>query len=190
MQDNPLVILDRDGVINEDSDEYIKSVEEWRPIPGSIEAIARLSQAGHRVVVASNQSGLGRGLYGLEELDAMHAHMHALVAEAGGEIEGVFYCPHHPDENCNCRKPRTGLLDQIEAELSTSVVGAYFVGDTKKDLQVAIAKQAIPILVRTGKGERTLAAGDGRLAQQICDDLLAASDWILQQTRRPAGDDS
>lgn len=176
---NPLVILDRDGVINEDSDAYIKSVDEWRPVPGSIEAIALLSRSGFRVVVASNQSGLGRGLFDQETLDEMHAHMHRLVHEAGGEIEGVFYCPHHPDEQCDCRKPKPGLLEQIEAELQTTVVGAHFVGDTKKDLQVAIAKGALPLLVRTGKGERTLAAGDGELASRVFDNLYGAAQYLV-----------
>lgn len=183
---NPLVILDRDGVINEDSDDYIKCVEEWRPVPGSIEAIALLSGAGFRVVVASNQSGLGRGLFDQETLDEMHAHMHRLVHEAGGEIEGVFYCPHHPDEGCDCRKPKPGLLNQIERELDTSVVGAHFVGDTRKDMEVARAKGAIPLLVRSGKGERTLAAGGGELAEQVFDNLLAAATYLVR--RRKAED--
>lgn len=182
MQDaapNKLVILDRDGVINEDSDDYIKCVEEWRAVPGSLEAIARLHQAGWQVLVASNQSGLGRGLFTQETLDAIHAHMHQCVADAGGRIDGVFYCPHHPDADCGCRKPRPGLLEQMEAQMGVSVVGAYFVGDSKKDLEVARAKGAIPLLVRSGKGARTIAAGGDALAEQVFDNLLAATDYIL-----------
>ncbi len=176
---NPLVILDRDGVINEDSDAYIKCVAEWTPVPGSLEAIADLTRAGFRVVVASNQSGLGRGFFDQATLDEIHAHMHEQVARAGGVIEGVFYCPHHPDEDCDCRKPRPGLLDQIEKEMGISVVGAHFVGDTRKDMEVARSKQAIPILVRSGKGERTIAAGGDALAARVCENLREAADYLI-----------
>lgn len=151
-----LVILDRDGVINFDSDTYIKSLAEWQPIPGSIEAIAQLSQAGMTVVVATNQSGISRGLFDLDDLEAMHKQLNQLVEEAGGKIAGIFYCPHLPEDNCNCRKPKTGLLDAIAEELQCDVTGAVFVGDSLKDLQTALAKNCVPILVKTGKGETTL----------------------------------
>ena len=152
-----LIILDRDGVINEDSDEYVKSAEEWLAIPGSIDAIARLSKAGYTVAVAINQSGISRGYFDEFELAAMHDKMCALVEEQGGEISGVFFCPHGPDEDCECRKPKTGLLEQIECEFGISVSGAPFVGDSGKDLLCAKLAGCIPVLVRTGKGEGTLA---------------------------------
>ena len=147
-----LLILDRDGVINEDSSEYVRSADEWRPLTGSIEAVAALSCAGYEVVVASNQSGLARGFFSLDELEGMHEKMAALVEAAGGRLGGVFYCPHHPDEDCDCRKPRTGLLEAIEREYGISVAGCYFVGDSVKDVECAIAKGAVPLLVRTGNG--------------------------------------
>jgi D-glycero-D-manno-heptose 1,7-bisphosphate phosphatase len=154
--DNPLLILDRDGVINEDSDAYIKSAEEWRPIPGSIEAIARLCRAGYTVAVASNQSGIGRGLFDQRTLRAMEEKCLALVRAAGGDIAGFYYCPHHPEIGCDCRKPRPGLLDAIQRELGLELAGAFAVGDSLRDLQAARARHCRPILVRTGKGERTL----------------------------------
>ena len=157
MTDKPgLIILDRDGVINEDSDNYIKSVEEWIPISGSIEAIALLSNAGFRIAVATNQSGLGRGLFELDDLEAMHEKLCTLVEEAEGHIDGIFYCPHTPDENCSCRKPATGLLDAIEDELGLPVKEAWFVGDAMRDLIAAVDKQCVPVLVKTGKGKKTL----------------------------------
>ena len=152
-----LIILDRDGVINEDAGDYIKSAEEWQPIPGSIEAIARLSRAGFTPVVATNQSGLARGLFNLDDLEAMHAKLTSLVEENGGKLEAIFYCPHHPDEDCKCRKPKTGMLDAIEAVFNTSVQSAWFVGDTSKDLQAALTKGCQPCLVRTGRGRETEA---------------------------------
>ena len=156
-----LIILDRDGVINEDSDNYIRSVDEWIPVPGSIEAIARLSKAGYTIAIATNQSGISRGYYPLSELDAMHDKMTRLVQEQGGKIDCIKYCPHGPDEGCLCRKPSTGLVDQIEDYLQTSASNAWFVGDSLKDLQCAIKKSCKPALVKTGKGERTLAKGEG-----------------------------
>ncbi len=175
-----LVILDRDGVINEDSDNYIKSLAEWQPIQGSIEAIAQLSRAGFTVAVATNQSGLARGLFELEDLEAMHQRLSQLVIEAGGELGGIFYCGHHPDDGCDCRKPRTGLLQAIERELGESTRGAWFIGDSMGDLDAATASGSVPILVRTGKGERTLAqlraAEDPRLETlRIFPDLAAAA---------------
>jgi D-glycero-D-manno-heptose 1,7-bisphosphate phosphatase len=153
-----LLILDRDGVINEDSDTYIRSLEEWKPIPGSIEAIAELSRAGFRIAVATNQSGLSRGYFTLDTLEEIHAKLCQLVEEEGGSIAGIFYCPHLPDEGCNCRKPATGLIDAIEEELEESAVGAYFIGDSLKDLQAAHSHGCQPLLVKTGKGRDTYTA--------------------------------
>lgn len=155
---NKLIILDRDGVINEDSDEYVKSLAEWIPIPGSIEAIADLSKAGYVIAVATNQSGIGRGLFDLDELELMHNKLFTEVEAAGGEIAGIFYCPHTPDDNCECRKPKSGLIDSIEIELGLPVMGAYIVGDSQRDLEAGFNKGCVPVLVRTGKGEKTLPA--------------------------------
>ena len=152
-----LIILDRDGVINEDSDAFVKTANEWIPIAGSIEAIARLSKAGFTLVVATNQSGLGRGLFDLNALEAMHEKMQHLVSEAGGTIAGIFYCPHHPDDQCSCRKPKAGMIDAIERELNISADNAIIVGDSLRDLQAGLLKGCTPILVKTGKGEKTLA---------------------------------
>jgi D-glycero-D-manno-heptose 1,7-bisphosphate phosphatase len=152
-----LVILDRDGVINEDSDAYIKSLAEWRPLPGSIDAIARLSRHGFTVAVATNQSGLGRGLFDLDALEAMHARLNELVEAQGGRIAGIFYCPHTPDDHCDCRKPNTGLIDAIERELGIAAAGAWLIGDSRGDLEAARRKGCRPLLVLSGKGERTLA---------------------------------
>lgn len=176
-----LIILDRDGVINQDSDDYIKSVDEWTPITGSIEAIVRLSQAGYLIAVATNQSGIARGYFDDISLANIHSYMCSLVENAGGKIDAVFYCPHGPDDGCGCRKPLPGLLDQLETEFSLSVKDAYFIGDTEKDIDVALTKKCRPILVRTGKGalvEQILH--QTKLAQTIIvDNLLAASDFIL-----------
>ncbi len=151
-----LIILDRDGVINEDSDKYIKSVDEWQPVPGSIEAIAYLTKAGFTIAVATNQSGVGRGYYTLETLKAMHTKMNTLVEQQGGCISCIKFCPHLPEDGCDCRKPQPGLVHQIEQELGTSATGAWFVGDTRKDIEVAKACQCRPVLVKSGKGQRTL----------------------------------
>ncbi|WP_210397949.1 D-glycero-beta-D-manno-heptose 1,7-bisphosphate 7-phosphatase [Motiliproteus sediminis] len=174
-----LVILDRDGVINQDSDHYVKSVDEWIPIPGSTEAIARLSQAGYKVAIATNQSGLARGYFDQQQLDAMHAKMTALVEAAGGRIDGIFFCPHGPDDRCDCRKPLPGMIHQIEQAFDLSAERAYIVGDSLRDLQAGQACGCIPILVRTGKGERTLAKGEGLDGVIICNDLADAVDQIL-----------
>ena len=179
-----LVILDRDGVINQDSDEYIKSLDEWHPIPGSIDAIARLSQHGFTVAVATNQSGLGRGLFTLDDLEAMHHRLCEMVESAGGHIAGIFYCPHTPEDHCNCRKPKSGLIDAIERELGTSARGAWIIGDTQRDLETGISKGCVPILVRTGKGkitEQKLAA-DASLPWhnvKIFDNLAAAASALI-----------
>ena len=154
-----LIILDRDGVINFGSDQYIKSPDEWRPIPGSLEAIARLTREGWRVVVATNQSGLARGLFEMATLNAIHAKMHKAVAQAGGRIEAVFYCPHAAESECDCRKPKPGLFNEIATRYGRDLAGVPAVGDSLRDLLAAAAVGARPVLVRTGKGEKTLAAG-------------------------------
>jgi D-glycero-D-manno-heptose 1,7-bisphosphate phosphatase len=166
---NSLIILDRDGVINHDSDNYIKSVEEWQPIEKSCEAIAKLTQANYQVAVATNQSGLARGYFNEETLSKMHDKMCALIRQAGGEISTIKYCPHGPNVQCDCRKPKAGLIDQIELELNVSAKGAYFVGDSLSDLQAATKKKCIPILVKTGKGMRTLVKihNDSTLPDEI-----------------------
>jgi D-glycero-D-manno-heptose 1,7-bisphosphate phosphatase len=169
-----LVILDRDGVINHDSDQFIKSPDEWKPIPGSLEAIARLNQAGYRVVVASNQSGLGRGLFCMAVLNQIHAKMHKLVGQAGGRIDAVFLCPHPADAGCDCRKPRTGLFLDIAKRYHTDLTGVPAIGDALRDIQAAAEVGAAPMLVRTGKGARTLASGDLPEDIPVFDDLAAA----------------
>ena len=155
---NKLIILDRDGVINEDSDAYIKSVDEWIPIPGSIDAITRLSKAGYTVVVATNQSGIGRGYYDEATLEAMHQRLRDLVAEQGGALGKIYHCPHAPDESCDCRKPLPGLIDQIVTDYG-DVAGAPLIGDSLRDLQAGISRHCQPVLVLTGKGQKTLDKG-------------------------------
>lgn len=149
------VILGRDGVINEDRVGYVKSTEEWRPIPGSLEAIAALSRIGYAIVVASNQPGIGKGSLQQRSLDDIHRLMCNEVENMGGKIEGVFYCPHTEAAGCDCRIPRTGMLDVIEEQLGADLRDAPLVGDSLKDLQAARAKGCKPVLVRTGKGTQT-----------------------------------
>jgi len=173
-----LLILDRDGVINQDSDAYIKSLEEWIPIPGSIEAIAQLSKAGWTVAVATNQSGIARGYYSLATLEAMHARLRTLVAELGGEVGHIVYCPHGPDEGCACRKPKPGMLLAIADHYHADLRGIWFVGDSKGDLEAALAVGAQPVLVRTGKGERTLEKGVAETTL-IFDDLAAIARELI-----------
>lgn len=179
----PVIILDRDGVINHDSDDYIKSEDEWFPIQGSIEAISQLSRAGFRVCVATNQSGLARGLYDEFTLARIHELLHSVVEEQGGRIEGIFYCPHGPDDNCDCRKPKPGLLNQIEDTLAVSVNGAWFIGDTAKDIGAARAKGCKPILVLTGKGSLTQSTLSAEQLQDVpvFDDLFAAAMYVIAQ---------
>lgn len=176
---NKLIILDRDGVINEDSDNYIRSVDEWIPIPGSIEAIARLSKAGYTIAVATNQSGIARGYYPLSELDAMHAKMNRLVQNLGGRINCITFCPHGLEDGCDCRKPKTGLVDQIEDQLNLSADGSWFVGDSLKDLQCAARKNSKPVLVKTGKGKRTLAENLELEGVTLFDSLFDFVDHLL-----------
>ena len=147
-----LVILDRDGTINEDSDDFIKTPEEWLPLPGSLEAIARLNHAGWHVVVASNQSGLGRGLFDVSTLNAMHAKMHKLLAAVGGRVDAIFYCPHGPEDACRCRKPEPGLFEQIAERFGADLRQVPAVGDSARDILAGMAVGCEPHLVLTGKG--------------------------------------
>ena len=174
-----LVVLDRDGVVNFDSDQYIKSPAEWLPIPGSIEAIARLNQNGWRVAVATNQSGLARGLFDMATLNAINDKMMELVFRQGGRIDALFFCPHAADEGCNCRKPRTGMLEEIAARFHTELKGVPCIGDSLKDLQSAESVGAQPILVLTGKGTGTQADGGLPKKTLVFDDLAAASRHLI-----------
>ncbi|WP_186828462.1 D-glycero-beta-D-manno-heptose 1,7-bisphosphate 7-phosphatase [Pseudomonas chlororaphis] len=173
-----LLILDRDGVINHDSDAYIKSVAEWIPLPGSIEAIAQLSKAGWTVAVATNQSGIARGYYDVATLDAMHERLRTLVAEQGGELGLVVYCPHGPDEGCACRKPKPGMLQTIARHYQADLAGLWFVGDSLGDLEAAKAVDSQPVLVKTGKGEKTLGK-TLPVGTLIFDDLAAVAAELI-----------
>ncbi|MEM6582388.1 MAG: D-glycero-beta-D-manno-heptose 1,7-bisphosphate 7-phosphatase [Pseudomonadota bacterium] len=189
------IILDRDGVINEDSPDYIRGLNDWQPIPGSIQAIADLSLAGFLIVIATNQSGLARGLFRLDNMQAIHARLHQLVAAKGGNIAGIFYCPHRPEDDCNCRKPGVGLLQVAERELGISLRDAWFVGDRMTDLQTAAAFGCKPVLVKTGRGVATLEAlhaGHTHSTQvnSLCiyDDLAAVANSLLSEEPAPTGD--
>jgi D-glycero-D-manno-heptose 1,7-bisphosphate phosphatase len=174
-----LVILDRDGVINYDSDHYIKSPDEWKPIPGSPEAIARLNQAGYRVVVATNQSGVGRGLFDMDTLNAIHEKMLRIVGQAGGKIDAIFFCPHTSADDCHCRKPRPGMLEEIGIRYNTILSEVPVIGDSLRDLQCAVAVGAQPILVLTGKGEKTRLDPQLPAITPIYPDLAAAVTQLL-----------
>jgi D-glycero-D-manno-heptose 1,7-bisphosphate phosphatase len=174
-----LAILDRDGVINFDSDLFIKSPAEWRPIPGSIDAIARLNQNGYRVAVATNQSGIGRGLFDMATLNAINDKMMEMVFRHGGRIDALFFCPHTELEECNCRKPRTGMLEEIGARFHAELKGVPVVGDSLKDMQAADAVGAQPLLVLTGKGARTREEGGLPRKTQVFEDLAAAARHII-----------
>jgi len=175
-----LIILDRDGVINYDSDEYIKSAEEWQPIPGSLDAIARLHHAGYHVVVASNQAGIARGKFDIDSLNDIHQKMHRLLGQYGGVINAVFFCPHGPDDNCECRKPKPGLLLEVAKRLRTTLEGVYTVGDKLTDLEAASAAGAIPVLVKTGYGRTIVNARKVPDGVEVYDNLAAFVDTLLE----------
>ena len=177
-----LIILDRDGVINQDSDNFIKTVDEFIPLPGSLEAIARLNQAGYRVTVATNQSGIARGYYDIATLNAMHDKLRRLLNNLGAGIDMIAFCPHGPDDNCDCRKPKPGMYREIANRFEISLEGVPVIGDSLRDLQAAQEVGAAPILVRTGKGERTLAKGEGLEGIPVYDDLSAAVTALLEET--------
>ncbi|MSQ88476.1 MAG: D-glycero-beta-D-manno-heptose 1,7-bisphosphate 7-phosphatase [Betaproteobacteria bacterium] len=170
-----LVVLDRDGTINHDSDQYIKSPAEWKPIPGSLEAIARLTQGGWRIVVATNQSGIARGLFDMSTLNAIHAEMHRAVGQAGGRIDAIFFCPHAADSNCECRKPKPGLLREIATRFGVELEDVPMIGDSLRDLEAAAAAGAKPYLVLTGKGKKTREAGGLPQGTEIAADLAAVA---------------
>ena len=172
------VLLDRDGVINQDSDDYIKTPDEWRPIPGSIEAITLLNEHGYKVIVITNQSGLARGMYDLDTLEQIHAKMLRLCKNHNGQIEAIFFCPHLPDDGCTCRKPETGLLEQFSNQYQVDLNNIYFVGDTLKDIQAGRRVNAQPLLVKTGKGLRTIA-DNPKIDVPIFKDLYHAAQYII-----------
>ncbi len=173
-----LVVLDRDGVINADSPDYIKSPAEWHALPGSLNAIARLCASGFTVVVATNQSGVGRGLFTEQTLAKIHDEMLRQVSEAGGDIAAVFVCPHAPDAGCDCRKPLPGLLRQIERQFGTTLRGAPAVGDSARDIDAAVAVTARPILVRTGNGRQTEQQFPDPLRPEVFDSLAKVADAL------------
>jgi D-glycero-D-manno-heptose 1,7-bisphosphate phosphatase len=175
-----LIILDRDGVINEDSDEYIKTPDEFIPIPGSLEAITRLNHAGYMVLVATNQSGIARGYFSMDTLNQIHDKLKRLLNAYGGHVDGIFFCPHGPEDNCHCRKPNPGLYEEISQRLDIDLDAVPAVGDSLRDLQAARCVGALPVLVRTGKGERTLAKGEGLQDIPVFADLASYVDHLLE----------
>ena len=184
-----LVILDRDGTINEDSPEFVKSADEWLPLPGALEAIARLNHGGWHVVVASNQSGLGRGLFEVSDLNDIHAKMHRLLAASGGRIDAVFYCPHAPGESCRCRKPEPGLFEQISDRYGVGLTNVPAVGDSARDLLAAAAVGCEPHLVLTGKAVvykgRSLS-DDYPPNTRVHADLAAFAEFLLNREEQAA----
>ncbi|ASP18444.1 D-glycero-beta-D-manno-heptose 1,7-bisphosphate 7-phosphatase [Neisseria sp. 23W00296] len=181
-----LIILDRDGVINRDRDDFVKSADEWVPLEGSMDAIAFLTQAGYTVAVATNQSGIGRGLFTMQQLNEMHAKMHKLVRQAGGEIDGIWFCPHTAAADCNCRKPKSGMVEDIIDRFNAKAADVYMVGDSLRDLQAVAGAGGRPVLVLSGKGKKTLAGHAGELPQgtQIFDDLAAFAQYLMQQEKQ------
>ncbi|PKO93878.1 MAG: D-glycero-beta-D-manno-heptose-1,7-bisphosphate 7-phosphatase [Betaproteobacteria bacterium HGW-Betaproteobacteria-1] len=174
-----LVILDRDGVINYDSPHFIKSPDEWKPIPGSLEAIALLNQSGFRVALATNQSGIGRGLFDMATLNAIHDKMYRALGQFGGRIDALFYCPHSAEANCSCRKPKSGMIEDIARRFAIDLKTVYSVGDSLRDLQASAALGAQSILVLTGKGTKTLEEGSLPEGTWVCADLSEAVQRII-----------
>lgn len=181
-----LIILDRDGVINVDSDQFIKSPAEWKPIPGSLEAIARLNQSGYRVVVATNQSGIGRGLFDMATLNAINDKMMELVFRMGGRIDAIFFCPCTAEQKCHCRKPDTGMFEDIAARYHTGLAGVPCIGDSQRDLEAGVKVGCVPILVLTGKGKKTRDKGDLPEGTRVFADLSAAVDALVSESLRTA----
>jgi len=175
-----LLILDRDGVINRDSPDFVKSPDEWIALPGSLQAMARLSRARWKLVVASNQSGLARGLFDMATLNAMHAKLRRELAAAGGAVDSIFVCPHGPDDGCDCRKPRPGLFHQIARRYGVGLDGVPAAGDSLRDLQAAAAAGCSPWLVLTGNGERTRERGELPPGTRVCADLAELADALLE----------
>jgi D-glycero-D-manno-heptose 1,7-bisphosphate phosphatase len=188
-----LIILDRDGTINEDRDDFVKSPDEWVPIPGSLEAIARLNHAGWHTVVATNQSGLARGLFDMATLNPIHAKMNRALGDLGGRIDAVFFCPHGPDDGCTCRKPLPGLLQTIGERYGVSLRETYAVGDSVRDLEAGVAAGCAPHLVRTGKGtlldDDALRALKKRFPHAVVHaDLASFSQQLIQRERQQRGE--
>jgi D-glycero-D-manno-heptose 1,7-bisphosphate phosphatase len=175
------VILDRDGTINLDSDDFVKSPEEWTPLPGSLEAIALLNRHGHRVVVITNQSGIARGLFAPSTLTAMHAKMRLMASALGGDIDAIYVCPHGPDDHCECRKPKIGLFQQFANDKQVDLNTIFAVGDSLRDLQAADNAGAKPILVKTGKGSKTLRHHP-ELIFPVFETLYDAAQFIITQS--------
>ncbi|HEX8612338.1 MAG TPA: D-glycero-beta-D-manno-heptose 1,7-bisphosphate 7-phosphatase [Telluria sp.] len=175
-----MIILDRDGVINHDSPAFIKSPAEWIPIPGSLEAIARLNQAGYRVVIASNQSGIARELFDMAILNAIHQKMHASAQQVGAAIDAIFFCPHAAIDNCDCRKPKSGMFDEISKRFKVSLKGVPTVGDSLRDLQAGFISGCTPYLVLTGKGEKTRETGGLPPGTQVFPDLATMVSALLK----------
>ena len=176
-----LIILDRDGVVNQDSDKYIKSADEWEPIPGRLEAIARLHHGGYRIAIASNQSGLGRGYFSIDDLNAMHRKLSRGLSILGAQVEAIFFCPHAPSDVCYCRKPKPGLLLDISERLQIGLAGVPVVGDSFRDIQAAREVGAAPVLVLTGNGKRVLAKRRAQLGETaVFADLAAVADALLR----------
>jgi len=179
--EDKLVILDRDGVVNIDSDQFIKHPDEWKPIPGSLEAIAQLNQSGYRVVIATNQSGVGRGLFDMVTLNAIHEKMMDSLSRVGGRVEAIFFCPHAANIGCDCRKPAIGMFVEISQRYSIPLSQVPCIGDSLRDLQAAETAGAQPILVLTGKGEKTLATGGLTKGTRIFDNLAEAVRAIITE---------
>lgn len=178
------IILDRDGVINFDSLEYIKSPDEWIPIPGSLEAVALLNRAGFKVIVATNQSGVARGYYDIETLDAIHEKMMRELASVGGYVEEIFFCPHHPEEACACRKPKPGMLEAIQKKFGITLTDTYYIGDSLADVGAARAVGCKLLLVMTGNGRTTLERNPELITVPQFADLAEAAQYVLTESRR------
>ena len=177
-----LIILDRDGVVNYDSDQFIKSPDEWRPIPGSLDAIARLNQAGFKVVLATNQSGVGRGLFDMAMLNTIHDKMNKVLAQAGARIDALFFCPHAAESDCGCRKPKPGMFQEIGERFNISLAGVPCIGDSLRDLQAAAEVGGQPILVLTGKGRLTQEKGSIPENTLVFADLSEAVKYLIQKS--------
>ena len=182
-----LVILDRDGVINQDSDDFIKSPEEWIPIPGSLEAIARLCRAEFRIVIITNQSGIARGTLTIDTLNRIHTRMLEHVHQKGGEIDAIMICPHGPEDNCECRKPKPGMFLELAQRLKINLSGVPAVGDSLRDVEAALAAEALPVLVKTGKGTQSskrLTTSEDLSNVPVFEDLAAFANDLLRNTRQ------
>ena len=172
------VLLDRDGVINHDSDDFVKSSDEWQAIEGSLEAIALLNHSGFEVIIISNQSGIARGLFDIATLDAIHEKMRQQLSEHGGSLKAIYYCPHAPDSDCSCRKPKPGMLNQFAQDYEINLADVFFIGDSLRDIEAAIAAGAQPILVTTGKGQQTLQANP-HLTIPVFENLYDAAQYLV-----------